>query len=300
MQKPRILFIVDVRNWAFDFRALKWKELLKSKYHIDISYLKDYEQKKFPSFNSLNYNGYVFFFYKASASSVFSGQNILYDKTAVCVNSEKWRRDGMEYTYQKYLKNFKLIIGCNDNIISEFSKYSLPLIKVTQCVDENIFYPMIKKERKNIRIGWCGNRETKEKNIDYLISACYEIPQISLDIKNNLNQKELNIWYNTLDMVVCVSEIEGGPNLLLEAGACKIPIITTPCGISNELIIHEKTGLFVPHNRIDILIKTIKNLAVNKSLSEFLSNNMYTEIINKWTYQKKLYEIETAIQKLLT
>ena len=299
MSIPKILFIVDIQNWAFDYRAKTWKKLLENQFNIDIIYLKEYNKRNPISLKNLKYNGYVFFYYKAPTSKIFINQDILYNKTAICINNEKWKLEGSEYTYNKYLKNFKLVIGCNDCIISEFSKYFIPISKVTQCVDNSIFYPLKKPTNKKIKIGWCGNQNTKEKNIDCLISACNDIPEAELNIQTNLNQEELNRWYNSLDMVVCVSEFEGGPNLLLESGACKVPIITTPCGLSNELIIHEETGLIVPHHRLDILIKAIQDLSKNKNLRDNMINKMYNKIINNWTYQKKLPEIINALTQLV-
>jgi len=299
MDKPKILFIVDVPNWAFDFRAKKWQQLLSDKFDIDILYLKDNENIKSSFFKV--YDGYVFFFYKAIKSKVLQNINIPLYKTAVCINSEKWRWEGSNYAFNRNLKGVKLLIGCNNNIVKEFSKYHNNIIKVTQCVDDSIFYPIdfVKKSNKKMKIGWCGNSNTPEKNIQYLITACDGLSGIELDIQTKLSQQKLNLWYNTLDLIVCVSNYEGGPNMLLEAGACKIPVITPQCGISDELIQHNYSGFIIPHNRLEVLIKSILILKKNSNLRKTMSDNLYNEVKSKWTYEKKLPEITHALNKLI-
>lgn len=51
----KILFVVDVKKWAYDYRARAWKELLKGEYDIDILYLSEYPVPNVDSdFMSLN------------------------------------------------------------------------------------------------------------------------------------------------------------------------------------------------------------------------------------------------------
>lgn len=38
----KVLFVVDVRDWAYDIQAKNWKELLRNEYEIDIIYLSEF------------------------------------------------------------------------------------------------------------------------------------------------------------------------------------------------------------------------------------------------------------------
>ena len=39
----KVLFVADVRNWAYDDRAKHWQSLLRKEYEVDILYLSDYK-----------------------------------------------------------------------------------------------------------------------------------------------------------------------------------------------------------------------------------------------------------------
>ena len=303
-RRPKILFIVDVRNWAYDFRASKWKSLLEHEYDISILYLEDFSEKnEEPIFDQNDYDGIVFFYHRAATSTVLVSTPLDLNKVAICINNEKWRSDGAPYTYNKYFKGCKLLIGCNGAIIKAFSKYHNNIVRVSQVIDESLFFVDRKnitssRSKKHFILGWCGNPDNPLKNIDWLNRACKEL-NITLSIADNLTQHNLNAWYNRIDAVACVSLQEGGPNMILEAGACKIPVITVPVGLSKELIINNETGLTVPSCRLDKLIKQIKRLSGNRILREKLANNLYKEVMENWTYTTRLYEIRNALTELV-
>lgn len=303
--KPNILFIVDIRNWAYDYRAKTWQKMLEDSYSIDILYLEDYsETKNIFIFDHAKYDGIVIFYHRALKSSALSGTPLPLDKVAVCINNCKWKVDGSTYTYNTYFKDIKVLACCNDVILKEFSRFHNNTCKVSQLVDNKIFYNTRKnlvsdRIKRNFIVGWSGNKTNIYKNVDFITRACEEA-RVQLSVSDNLNQEILNKWYNALDCVVCASIDEGGPNMLLESGACAIPIITTPIGLVPEIIQHEKNGLIVKPNRMDIMIKTIKELSRNIPLRETLAANIQPEILNNWTYDAKLYEIKNMLERLVS
>ena len=48
--------------------------------------------------------------------------------------------------------------------------------------------------------------------------------------------KTLNELYNTLDLYIVTSRIEGGPQSIVECGISKTPIISTDVGIASEIL----------------------------------------------------------------
>ena len=304
----KVLFIVDVRDWAYHNRAKIWQRLLLNEFEIDIMFLEDYPQinkdnkDNLPLFDHEIYDGIMFFYHRAIVTSVLTNTPIPKEKVAICINNDKWSLDGSSYTFNKYFRGVKLITGCNDNNVKEFKQYGVRVIKVTQVVDETIFNIqrkelVTKHKGSNFIVGWSGDPDNQIKNVKWLSRACYEA-DVKLNIQKELTLKQLSKWYNTVDCVICVSQIEGGPNMILEAGACGIPIISTPVGLAPEIIQDKQNGFLIPHNRLDILIDRIKKLVNSNSLRSKYASNIHTTILKTWTYEKRLYEIRSALNYL--
>jgi len=57
--------------------------------------------------------------------------------------------------------------------------------------------------------------------------------------------EEMRAFYQTIDVYVCASRVEGTPNPALEAAACGVPVISTRVGNMPELIEHGQNGLLI-------------------------------------------------------
>lgn|GEM_PF-6681512 len=111
------------------------------------------------------------------------------------------------------------------------------------------------------RIGWVGRRDDPRR-LDYkgvpLIEEAVRAFDASLraegfgsaelvfdpgDYPRVASHEAMADWYRTLDAVVCASEAEGCSNVLLEALAVGLPVLTTDCGIARDL--EEKAGAVI-------------------------------------------------------
>src|SRR5690606_28111467 len=113
----------------------------------------------------------------------------------------------------------------------------------------------------------------------------------------DLNRQELNKWYNKIDAVIIASQSEGGPLMLLEAGAVGIPVISVPVGLSREIIKHNKTGMIVNWQPQSIAA-AINILAIRRSNREKLGRALQQEVLQNWTYQARLFEIRAVLKEL--
>ncbi len=343
---PRILFVVDVHDWAYDLRAQQWQQLLKDAFQIDIIHLKDLKQNSLTptgsayfgklvalsdqdgqaeeskhlfeeiqanrdslytnelSLDHRQYDGIVFFYHKALNDKRLRGLPIPRNKVAVCINNEKWVEDGPEKTLAEYFSGVKVIIACNSHIQEIFTQYHPRVLRASQAINETIFKTDREETIRGVRIGrkfvvgWSGDYNNEIKNVGMIRTAC-EQADVKLLISKNRSQGELNEWYNTLiDVVICASSTEGGPLMLLEAGACSRPVITTPVGLAREIIKDRETGLLIPHDNLDEMVKAITILSKDLEIRERLAKNLHSEVMSHWTYAARKEEIRNVLETI--
>ena len=68
------------------------------------------------------------------------------------------------------------------------------------------------------------------------------------------------------DMLILTSDHEGSPNVLLEAMAAGVPVVTTPAGDADVIVQDGVTGYVVAHNDVEELAKRMVRLAKSPEL----------------------------------
>tara|TARA_Y100000389_G_C17436150_1_gene505669 strand:- start:65 stop:988 length:924 start_codon:yes stop_codon:yes gene_type:complete len=94
-------------------------------------------------------------------------------------------------------------------------------------------------EKKDLTILLAGKRR------QYVISKLEE-ENINYVYLEMVDFETLNELYNTLDLYIVTSRIEGGPQSIVECGISKTPIISTDVGIASEIL--NKKSIFNMEN----------------------------------------------------
>ncbi len=114
--------------------------------------------------------------------------------------------------------------------------------------------------------------------------------------------KELLGLYNSSDIFVLPSIVDSQGNteglgvVLLEAMACKLPVIASNIGGIPDIVHDGVTGMLVPQKDIFQLSSTINNLIKNESLREKIAIEGYYSVQNKFSWKRiaecylKIYE----------
>lgn len=332
----RVLFIVDKPGWAYDDAAQNWKILLKNEYNIDILYLIEYnavrpdhrfyslfkeyqdcaingksanlgdlisEKNLFlnkgvearPIFDHNNYDIIYFFYHRAMCDSRLLATPIPLEKIVIAINNEKWTEAGAEKEYNTYMKGVGGIAVCNSFVKESFKGLHPNIFRVSQSINQNIFFKTKVGKSKRFTVGWSGNYNNPLKNFE-LIREAVSKTRARFVYANNLSREDLNIWYNSLDCVICASKSEGGPLMLLEAGAVGIPVISTPVGLSREIINHNKNGIIVNWQPQSISA-AVNILLAEKNNRERMGKELQSKIIRNWTYKSRIYEIKAILEE---
>ena len=100
------------------------------------------------------------------------------------------------------------------------------------------------------------------------------------------------------DLFMISSETEGLPLSVLEAFACKVPVVATTAGGTGEAVIHEKTGMISPVKDAASLAENARRVLEDSQLKETLVENAFKLVHEKFSLevmQKNYYELYTKI-----
>lgn len=102
---------------------------------------------------------------------------------------------------------------------------------------------------------------------------------------------EIDEFYQAVDAYVVSSRQEGGPKAILEAMACRVPIITTRVGQAMDLVRHEENGWLVePEDAEGLAFYTCQALASPLKTKRVLEAGLLTVAQNSYTVQIPLWK----------
>lgn len=136
----------------------------------------------------------------------------------------------------------------------------------------------------------------------YNIPACFFIigdgPQRE-EIRNYITQKGLQDtvimtgFLNNisevlpeLDIFLMTSMTEGLGTSVLDAFACRVPVVATRAGGIPEMVIHRQTGLLANTQDAETLAQHLRTMAEDASLKTTLTANAYEHLLSHFTKEK--------------
>ena len=154
------------------------------------------------------------------------------------------------------------------------------------------------------------NTEKNEKQIIFIGRDSYEKGiDILKEIEPKINGKIIFCtdmkWEDTMEnlkastILVIPSRMESIPQVIKEAFYLKIPIIATSVGGIPELITNNVTGILVPPNDSEILLKNINELLVDNEKAKKLSDSGYEFVMNNLTWEVLLPEYVKFYENLV-
>jgi len=217
---------------------------------------------------------------------------------------------------KKLLKKSKLIITPSEFVTKDFMKnYSNKTITVNPGVDIQKFKPDYSLKPVN-RILFVGNLIKSEdyKGLGYLLESIKiirkNIPDIKLivvgegdyrehyenlskelgieeniEFRGKLNREEIVKEYQNTNVLVLPSLMESFGMVLIEAMACKKPVIGTKVGGIPYVIDNNKNGLLVPPKDSKELARVITHILKNKKLAKKMGESGYNKVKEKFNWE---------------
>jgi glycosyltransferase involved in cell wall biosynthesis len=131
-------------------------------------------------------------------------------------------------------------------------------------VDMRLFRPMAQDVCRE-RLGWKkqskivlfnssrdDNRSSKNPRLARaaIDSLAHSVSDVSLEMLSNTSQEEVCLKMNAADCLLVTSLHEGSPNIVKEAMACNLPVVSVPCGDVAERLRKTYPGSVCPYDAI--------------------------------------------------
>lgn len=125
---------------------------------------------------------------------------------------------------------------------------------------------------KNIKLKFAGEGETKIRLKELAISLGIEK---DVEFTGNLNEIELVQFLQGLNLYIHASFGETMSTAIMQAMACKLPVIASDVDGINNMIENGKTGILVPLKNENLLFDAMRYLIINFTIADELSKNAY-------------------------
>lgn len=196
-------------------------------------------------------------------------------------------------------------------------------------IDPSVFSPKPREDRRGRRVRILSSgRLVEKKGFEYLIRACRALSDRGLDFEctiagsgpleaalrkqitdegldarvtltgKALKQEDIPAFMNSGDVycLPCVwasdDDVDGLPQMLMEAMACGLPAISTRLVGIPDLIINEKTGLLVEPREVEPLADALERLSKDEALCQRLAEDGRRHLLEH-------FDLATCLEPLL-
>jgi len=294
----KIILLYDVRGWAYYHEAIGMSKALR-KHSIDCdieAYPKFYKQ--YPQSKRNKYD-IVFLMPRQATPLTYPSK-----KTIV-----KFSSFG-DFSKQKEMntEDFARFV-CTNKQIHQQAINQLPHLKkkirfVPLAIDTVNFKPKPKNYNDKLVVGFAGNHKRKGKGYDLIRDAIKKLNnkvefKCALAGPNRLDYKQMADFYNSVNVMICMSSAEGGPLTGFECGACGVPMI---CGCKksamNDIIVDGENGFNIERT-VDALVDKIKYLMTDMQIVKEASNNILKTITSHHSWDIVIPKYITLFKEIV-
>ena len=172
-------------------------------------------------------------------------------------------------------------------------------------VDERLFRPVfeIPPKREKIIVGHVGKECPAKGQIEFIKPAIKQAEAESLiNVKNYTDQLPFNeMWkmYQEMDVFIVASTEDGTPNPALEAAACGRPIISNRIGNMPEFIKDGYNGFLIDKRNVDEYTDRIEYLQKNRDVLIEMGKNARKTVLEGWTWKYQTQNYKNMFNHIL-
>jgi len=111
-------------------------------------------------------------------------------------------------------------------------------------------------------------------------------------------RRDLKEIFQAMDLMVLPSLTEGLPNVVLEAFACRKPVVATRVGGVPEIVEDGVNGILVPQERPDLLAEAIKSCLDSPDKARRMGEAGYIKAKSEFTFESQTQKLEAIYNQL--
>ena len=112
------------------------------------------------------------------------------------------------------------------------------------------------------------------------------------------SREQLIRQYQHANLFLFPSRHEGMPNAVLEAMASGLPVIASRIAGSEELVVHDETGLLFPSENVDSLRSALKQLLIDSSLRQSMGAASRRRVEEHYSWQSAAQQYALLLEKV--
>jgi len=291
-KKSHIVLVADERGWIFERHCQEIKKRLSNEFDFTIAYRRN-------NFFNIAHNCDIVYVLDPMALGSWPPPN----QTIMGLRCEfmyQKHPNGPRGLYEQGLSGWGSSIRDRCSLFHVVNKRQYeafkdivtdkPFLLVQHGVDEECFdrskYSAKKNEVLTVSI---SGRNSRNKGFNAVRKICEQlgIRIASAEYGGQKRTKEqMPDFYNSVDVHVCMSASEGLNNAILEAGAMGVPVISTRCGASEEMIVDGESGLLI--DRTEEALAAALNRMKNEKERIRMGENFHGEITRHWTWKVRI------------
>ncbi len=320
--KKKITLVADTPGWAYDNISQNILKYLNDLFDIRIVHVVDYKDydTAFLDLFCLNETDLVHFFWREylfvmlkslSANRIEAYLPLDQALNRFCEKAVTLSIYDHLYLSETEIEQRQGLFGvtdaysvCSKRLFEEYSHHFHihPDIVIEDGVDPNLFPPQnldrFHANRNDLVVGWAGNsrwhfsERNDPKGLHSILKPAIRILQkkgipvrgVYADVSEKIRPRsEMADFYNSLDVLVCASAIEGTPNPVLEAMCCGVPIVSTDVGIVPQVFGPLQKRFILSERSVDAMAERLAYLARHRQILSDLSRENLKQI-RQWTW----------------